>query len=138
MENTTITNMKNSFQDGVDSIYNAIVGQGTTPSGKTPADLVNGIGVLATNKYNAGVNYGKTQGISVINFKTDYDSGINKASSGIQFFRPLSIKLSPVTLGYAVKGTITRTSPGVYSVHWYDGRNDAGEERWHDTVVSGE
>ena len=43
MENTTISEMRQSFQDGVDSIYNAIVGQGTTPSGKTPADLVNAI-----------------------------------------------------------------------------------------------
>ena len=29
MENTTISEMKNSFQAGVDSIYNAIKGQGT-------------------------------------------------------------------------------------------------------------
>ena len=46
MENTTINQMKQSFQDGVDSIYNALVGQGTTPSGKTPADLVAGIGSI--------------------------------------------------------------------------------------------
>lgn len=56
--------MKSSFQDGVDSIYNAIVGQGTTPSGKTPAQLVAGIGTLATNKYNAGNSAGYTSGYS--------------------------------------------------------------------------
>ena len=41
--NTTISEMRQSFQDGVDSIYNALVGQGTTPGGKTPADLVDSI-----------------------------------------------------------------------------------------------
>ena len=60
MENTTITNMKNSFQDGVDSIYNAIVGQGTTPGGRTPAQIVNGIGALATAKFEAGKSYAIT------------------------------------------------------------------------------
>ena len=65
MENTTISEMRQSFQDGVDSIYNAIVGQGTTPSGKTPAQIVAAVGTLATNKYSAGVAAGAFGVVSV-------------------------------------------------------------------------
>ena len=46
MENTTISEMRQSFQDGVDSIYDALVAAGATPGSKNPADLVSGIGSI--------------------------------------------------------------------------------------------
>ena len=55
-----INKMKQNFQDGVDSVYNAIVSAGTTPSSKSLSDVVTGIGNMSTNRYNTGYNAGKT------------------------------------------------------------------------------
>lgn len=49
-----IAQMKINFQNGVDTIYNAIVAQGVTPSASTPSACANGISQVATNKYNSG------------------------------------------------------------------------------------
>ena len=46
--------LKSNFQDGVDSVYNAIVSAGTTPSSKSLSDVVTGIGDMSTNRYNDG------------------------------------------------------------------------------------
>ena len=51
-----VSEMKQSFQDGVDTIYGAITAQGVTPSSSTPSDCATAIGTVATNKYNAGKN----------------------------------------------------------------------------------
>ena len=53
---TTVSNMQTTFQDGVDTIYNAIVAEGVTPSSSTPEDCATGISTVATNKYNTGYN----------------------------------------------------------------------------------
>lgn len=62
----------NNAQEGIDAIYNAIKGQGTTPGGKTPDQIVSSIGTLATNKYNSGKNDG-------------YEAGKNEGSFGDTF-----------------------------------------------------
>jgi hypothetical protein len=46
---TTVSNMQTTFQDGVDTIYNAIVAEGVTPSSSTPEACATGI----TDIYNA-------------------------------------------------------------------------------------
>lgn len=53
---TEIAQMKVTFQDGVDTIYNAIVAKGVTPSSSTPTDCATGINNMVKNVYNACVN----------------------------------------------------------------------------------
>lgn len=65
-ENITVTNiidiiqeMKTSFQDGVDQIYNAVVARGGTPSASTPsaiATAVNNLPNVNTGTYTFAVN----------------------------------------------------------------------------------
>ena len=106
MENTTINQMKQSFQDGVDSIYNALVGQGTTPSGKTPAQLVASIGTLATNKYNAGNSAGYTSG---------YNAGIVSAKVDSKIFTKTT-KFGYST--YCEKGDIVAMATSGSGLDW--------------------
>lgn len=54
-----IAQMKVNFQDGVDTIYNAIVAQGITPSSSTPSDCATAISQL---NYQNGYNAGRSQG----------------------------------------------------------------------------
>ena len=51
--------MKQSFQDGVNTIYNKIVSCGVTPSDRTPTGCANGIQSIYTNRYNEGYDDGK-------------------------------------------------------------------------------
>lgn len=52
--NASITSLQSSFQAGVDSVYDAIVAQGTTPASKSLSDVVTGIATMAANKYASG------------------------------------------------------------------------------------
>ena len=51
-------NLKTSFQDGVDALYNKCKSCGVTPADKTPTAIVNAIQSIYTNRYNSG----RTQG----------------------------------------------------------------------------
>ena len=53
-----LSKVNSNFQAGVDSIYNAIVAQGTTPSSKSLSDVTSGITNLSNNKYNNGYSNG--------------------------------------------------------------------------------
>ncbi len=53
-----INNLTTSFQAGVNTLYNACVSCGVTPSAKTPAAISAAISAISTNRYNAG----RTQG----------------------------------------------------------------------------
>ena len=48
--------MKQSFQVGVDTLYNKCVSCGSTPSSKTPTAISNSIQSIYTNRYNEGVS----------------------------------------------------------------------------------
>ena len=54
--------MKQSFQAGVDTLYNKCVSCGSTPSSKTPTAISNAIQSIYTNRYNSGYNSGRSQG----------------------------------------------------------------------------
>ena len=54
-----IAQMKINFQDGVDTIYNAIVAQGVTPSSSTPNDCATAITQIGTTQYNNGRSQGR-------------------------------------------------------------------------------
>ena len=55
-------NLKQTFQAGVDALYNRCVSCGATPSAKTPAAVSTAIGTIHTNRYNTGYSAGRTQG----------------------------------------------------------------------------
>ena len=55
--------MKQSFQNGVDTLYNKCVSCGSTPSNKTPTAISNSIQSIYNNRYNEGYNNGKQEGI---------------------------------------------------------------------------
>ena len=69
-----INKMKQNFQDGVDSIYNAIVSAGTTPISNSLSDVVTGIGNMSTNRYNIGYNDGVAAGGNV-GYNNGYNAG---------------------------------------------------------------
>ena len=53
-----ISEMKVTFQDGVDTIYNAIVAQGVTPTESTPSAIANSVGdVRAKGRGDVGDTY---------------------------------------------------------------------------------
>ena len=60
--NTEITSMKETFRDGVDTIYNAIVAEGITPSSSTPEACATGIATVSTDKYASGYDAGYAAG----------------------------------------------------------------------------
>ena len=51
LDTTDYDNLKSNFQVGVDSIYNAIVAQGTTPASKSLSDVTAGIAKLGSGRY---------------------------------------------------------------------------------------
>lgn len=63
-KNNTIDGLNgqlNNALEGFDTIYNAIVGQGTTPDGTNPTQIVNGINTMADKKYKEGIADCKTE-----------------------------------------------------------------------------
>ena len=54
--------MKQSFQAGVDTLYNKCVSCGWTPTGKTPTHIAEAIQGIYGNRYTEGYNNGRTQG----------------------------------------------------------------------------
>ena len=103
--NDTINTMKTNFEDGVNTIYNAVVAKGITPSDKRPSSIVNAIerlilmiskGPLLTYTFETGspimpLLNGKS---SYINFCKDTDNGdgtttrklyVEKEVNGISF-----------------------------------------------------
>ena len=64
--NSEISSMKQSFQDGVNTIYNKIVSCGVTPYNKTPTECAKAIQTIYDSRYSSGYsigyNEGRTQG----------------------------------------------------------------------------
>ena len=118
-----INKMKQNFQDGVDSVYNAIVSAGTTPSSKSLSDVVTGIGNMSTNRYNTGYNDGVVAGGNV-----GYSDGYN---AGKTDYNPTNATLSN-------NGSLTVTnSSGVTRLtkkfsNAYDDGYHAGHEAGYD------
>lgn len=56
-----LSEMQTSFQDGVDTVYNAVVAKGVTPSSSTPSAIATAIGRLLSPYNNIEVLYEKYQ-----------------------------------------------------------------------------
>jgi hypothetical protein len=91
---TTVSNMQTTFQDGVDTIYNAIVAEGVTPSSSTPEDCATGISTVATNKYNTGYNtaqsitWSQTLSMALYGYTSDFitNSGAGYSLKNVNSF----------------------------------------------------
>ena len=109
MTNKEITNtigeMKDSFQDGCDTIVSGITAKGVTPASNSPADIVTAIDTLSNNKYNDGVNATKVGNATV-----------SQVLTGKTFTNASGVGLTGTMADNgAVAGTIT-TSGGTYTV----------------------
>ena len=58
----SLRNLKQSFQAGVDTLYNKCVSCGWTPTGKTPTHIVEAIQGIYGNRYTEGYNNGYNAG----------------------------------------------------------------------------
>lgn len=97
-----LEDVQNSFQDGVDTLYNKCKSCGSTPSSKTPTAISNAIQSIYTNRYNSGYNAGisaasiQTRDVaaSQSNFAGYNSKGLNQ-----------SVKFDPPSLaGYSIVG----------------------------------
>ena len=68
--------MKQSFQAGVDTLYNKCVSCGSTPSNKTPTSISNAIQSIYNNRYTEGYNAGKSGKASTIFYLLVHHDGI--------------------------------------------------------------
>lgn len=124
------TSLQTSFQNGVDTIYNAITAQGVTPSASTPSACATGISTVATNKYNAGKAEGKTEAeavtwetaeMALFNGYVSLDSG----ASGQVSNHPVHVSASAIyDLTNVISFTITDirgNAPCYYKIHYANG-----------------
>ena len=123
-----INKMKQNFQDGVDSVYNAIVSAGTTPSSKSLSDVVTGIGNMSTNRYNTGYNDGVVAGGHV-----GYSDGYN---AGKTDYNPTNATLDnngslTVTNSSGVT-RLTKNFSNSYSNGFHDGYEDGHNDGYEE------
>lgn len=117
--NSKVTEMQTTFQAGVDTIYNAEVAQGVTPSASTPQALATGIGTIASNKYTAGRSQGRK----------DIESTVESVSV---FLGSAGTKTISVTAGYyyafslPMVNNLSIQSGGTILESRYNGTSDAG------------
>lgn len=52
--NSKVREMQTTFQDGVDTIYDAVVAEGIIPSASTPSAIASAVGTVAANKLEQG------------------------------------------------------------------------------------
>lgn len=86
--NTEITSMKETFQAGVDTLYNSLVIKGVTPPSSTPDGISEGIDTYGSNQYTTGYNNG---------YGTGYQLG--KAHGLLEGAQSVSIKAMTATVG---------------------------------------
>ena len=88
-----IDNIRQSFQDGCDTIVAGCTSYGSTPSSNSPQDIVKSIGTIYNNRYSQGYSTGYSEGQSM-----GYNQGYAQGQ----------VDFKPVILS----GTITMTHNG--------------------------
>ena len=124
-----ITEMKQSFQNGVDVIYDAEVAQNVSgvPTASTPIALASGVGAIATAKYNSGYSAGETAGlksehtirlsIAVTLPSRTEQGGLTLVNSSTQKIKRVKFNtaLSAVRIAYYVSGVASYIHDGAVS-----------------------
>lgn len=164
--NDTIAEMKQSFQDGVDTLVAKLTALGITPASSSPDDIAAAIDSLATSKYNAGVaaadarvntssasyTSGRTQGQADVKAspgsyglitKEMYDSyGDSKWAEGRTYGRN-EVKANPNTYSLYSSSQYTSYGNSKYSegynkgVSDADGRANSNSANWKNGYSSG-
>lgn len=124
-----INTLKTNFQAGVDTIYSAEAAQHVSgvPTASTPTALADGVGAIATTKYNSGKSDGVTEGKAAV--QTDTLS-IHAIAQYIDGTLQLAIRidnesLSGITLyenGVTVSGNIAQINENKSAKHSFTGR----------------
>lgn len=105
-----------SFQNGVDTIYNGCTTYGSTPTAKTPDAIVNSIKTIYTNRYNAGVSATK-KGNATASQVLDGRTFTNSSSVGIEGTMP-----NRDNLNWSSSNTTYSVPAGYYSGGTLDSR----------------
>lgn len=141
---TKIAELQSNFQAGVDSIYNAIRAQGTTPASKSLSDVKNAIATLSKNRYNAVTVSTSVSGPTV----TATLSNGKKASATVKQNGTVTVTPSggsgnqtiDITDGWTTAVTVNRTNP--YNAGYNAGQNSmahrTGENYTGDGLVGGQ
>lgn len=70
--NNDLTNLRKSFQDGCNAIYNKCKSLGVTPISNSPTNINNAIQSIYNTRYTSGYNSGKESANCVINVTTNF------------------------------------------------------------------
>ena len=98
------SNLKSSFQAGVDTLYNKCVNCGSTPSSKTPTAIESSIGSIYTNRYNSGYNAGDSAG-----YTRGYNAGKNSVPSTVTSASVVASKTGDSSTLVTASWTSTKT-----------------------------
>lgn len=147
---SVIKELKSNFQDGVDSIYDALVAKGTTPASKSLSDVVAAISQMYDSAYNSGkTDYNPTSATLANNgavvvknaagaqlytntFTNNYDAGktdYNPTSATLNNAGVLSVKNAAGTQRY------TTTFTNNYNAGYNSG-NSAGYTNGYNAGVA--
>lgn len=129
--NDECNNIKQSFQVGVNTLYNKCISCGATPSNKTPTAIASAIMTIYTDRYNAGVNATKVgtataaRVLSGYTFTNSSAVGVSGTmpNRGALNFNPSSSLSQSVSAGYYSGGTLS--SQNAYNAGYSAGKNDA-------------
>lgn len=77
-----LTEVKESFQDGVDTLYNKCKSCGATPASSTPTAVANAIQRIHDDRYNAGYNAGKNSPVSAGTYKISFSGRMHPPGDG--------------------------------------------------------
>lgn len=130
--NSDLTAAKQSFQAGVDTLYDKCVDCGATPASSTPTAISTAIQSVYTNRYNAGVNAtkkGNAVAGNVLSGKTFTSSsaGVNvsgtMANRGALNWSPSGSESKTVSAGYYSGGTLN--SANAYNAGYSAGKTAA-------------
>ena len=128
-----LNQLETNYQNNVNTIYNAITAQGTTPAGKSPQQIATAIGSMATSKFNGGYNTGYVKG--------------KQAAEQVTFEQTVYFRGGPYTLGseqeltfveYPYKNVISATIHSDLSALFIHFISESGQTEYTDLVYVGE
>ena len=106
-----LNTLEQNYQSNVNTIYNTIKNQGTTPAGKTPAQIATAINSMASAKFNAGRAQGDAEGYAraqnVSWSQSFYFEGGNWSDGGLAGIPNMEVGLRNVTSGSITGANIT-------------------------------
>lgn len=84
----TVGEIASAFQDGCNTIVSGCTTYGSTPGSNSPADIVNAIKAIYTNRYTSGYNAGvsATESFNIVN-EIDYIDGNANAYSRLHIYQ---------------------------------------------------